>query len=90
MREVDPAVTVCVAAKNMEMQTPIPVETFQAMLHAWAGLHGFAALEAYGHLCWMDPAARDALFRGQVMLTAQTLGLPPPGAGAPEHGGDLP
>ena len=46
------------------------------MLLAWAGLHGFTSLEAYGHLDWIGPEARDALFLAQLALIAQTSGLP--------------
>lgn len=55
-------------------------ETFQAILHCWAILHGFASLEAYGHLDWLTPEAREAIFASGVRLAAITAGLPPPGA----------
>ena len=58
------------------MHSAIPAETFQAMLHAWAALHGFTSLEANGHLQWMEPEARDALFIGQMELAARAAGLP--------------
>ena len=48
------------------------------MLQAWAALHGFTSLEAYGHLDWLTPEARDALFLSQVRLIAKTSGLPAP------------
>jgi AcrR family transcriptional regulator len=54
----------------------LPPEAFQAMLHAWAGLHGFTSLEAYGHLDWIGPEARDALFMTQLELIATAAGLP--------------
>jgi AcrR family transcriptional regulator len=54
----------------------LPAETFQAMLHAWAGLHGFTSLEANGHLEWIGPEARDALFLTQLQLLATASGLP--------------
>jgi hypothetical protein len=60
------------------MGTPIPPATYQAMLHAWAGLHGFTCLEAYGHLHWLGPGACDELFANQVRLVARTVGLPEP------------
>jgi hypothetical protein len=46
------------------------------MLQAWACLHGFASLEAYGHLDWLTPEARDSLFLSQVELIAKASGLP--------------
>ena len=50
--------------------------THQAMLGLWASLHGFTSLEAYGHLDWLGPAARDALFVSVVRVAALTAGLP--------------
>jgi hypothetical protein len=54
----------------------LPGDVFQAMLNAWAGLHGFTSLEAYGHFDWVSPEARDALFRAQLKQIALTSGLP--------------
>lgn len=76
LREVDPAVRACALAEEHGLAP----DTFQAMLHTWAALHGFSSLEAYGHLAWMDEAARDALFEAQMRLAAKTAGLPMPGA----------
>ncbi|HEX6338408.1 MAG TPA: TetR/AcrR family transcriptional regulator [Jiangellaceae bacterium] len=55
-------------------------EMFQAILHSWASLHGFTSLEAHGHLNWISPEARDALFVSYVRLAAITAGLPVPDA----------
>lgn len=49
---------------------------FQAMLHCWASLHGFAVLEAYGHFDFIDDEARDAFFVGHVALAARASGIP--------------
>ncbi|WP_158564239.1 TetR/AcrR family transcriptional regulator [Jiangella anatolica] len=57
---------------------PIPAETFQAMLHCWACVHGFASLEAYGHLDWLPMEARDAIFTSSMRLVADAAGLPAP------------
>jgi AcrR family transcriptional regulator len=76
IREVHPAIAECAKIKNDDLPVTIPPETFQAMLHAWASLHGFTALEAYGHFDWMPPAARDALFAGHVRLAAKAAGMP--------------
>jgi len=81
IREVDPAVEACAVGKNEELDAAIPPENFQAMLHAWSSLHGFTSLEAYGHLDWMQPDARDALFVAQVTLAAKAAGLPLPETG---------
>jgi hypothetical protein len=50
------------------------------MLNCWVGLHGFTSLEAYGHLEFLPPEARDALFEAGVRLAASAAGLPPPRA----------
>ena len=76
-RDVDRTIEICMADKHGEFDIPIPAESFQAMLHAWAALHGFTSLEAYGHLAWMAPEARDALFVAQMRLVAEAAGLPP-------------
>ena len=64
--------------KSGEIGRELPVATHQAMLHAWAALHGFVCLEAYGHLDWFTPAARDGLFRSQVQLAGLALGFAAP------------
>ena len=66
----------CADDKHPELNGVLTPESFQAMLQAWAGLHGFASLEAYGHLDWLTPEARDALFLSQVELIARISGLP--------------
>jgi hypothetical protein len=47
------------------------------MLHAWIAVHGFVSLEAFGHLEWMPPPARDALFAAQLQVCLVGLGLSP-------------
>jgi AcrR family transcriptional regulator len=74
--EVHPAIEACAQLKNADLPVAMPPATFQAMLHAWASLHGFTALEAYGHFDWMPPEARDALFAGQIRLAALAAGMP--------------
>jgi AcrR family transcriptional regulator len=77
IREVDPALAAAAAEKHPEdIEAGLPAESFQAMLHAWAGLHGFTSLEAYGHLDWIGAEARDALFMTQLELIATAAGLP--------------
>jgi AcrR family transcriptional regulator len=78
VREVDACVEVCANGKNEELAVEIPAENFQAMLHAWASLHGMASLEAYGHLDWMEPEARDAVFVAQMKSAGKAAGLPLP------------
>lgn len=57
---------------------PVPPETFQAMLHCWSCMHGFASLEAHGHLDWMPIDVREAIFESGVRLVARAAGLPEP------------
>jgi hypothetical protein len=56
----------------------LPPDTFQAMLNCWVSLHGFTSLETYGHLEFLPPEVRDALFEAGVRLAAMAAGLPPP------------
>ncbi len=74
--EVAPELAASAGEKHPEIGEVIDASVFQAMLLAWAGLHGFTSLEAYGHLDWIGPEARDALFLAQLALIAQTSGLP--------------
>lgn len=78
IREVHPAVARCAKLKETKTKVSVGPELFQAMLHAWASLHGFTSLEANGHFEWMDAEARDALFLGQLRLAAEAAGLPTP------------
>ena len=73
---VDPAMLTCADDKHPELNGVLTPESFQAMLQAWASLHGFASLEAYGHLDWLTPEARDSLFLSQVEMIARISGLP--------------
>ncbi len=73
---VDPAMLTCADDKHPELNGVLTPESFQAMLQAWACLHGFASLEAYGHLDWLTPEARDSLFLSQVEMIARISGLP--------------
>jgi len=76
--EVSGAVTGCQKDKHGELVGIVPPESFQAMMHTWAMLHGFVSLEVYGHFDWLEPDARDALFLSQVQLAAKAAGLPVP------------
>ncbi|MFI5099321.1 MAG: TetR-like C-terminal domain-containing protein, partial [Actinomycetes bacterium] len=75
---VDPAAAACLADEEKAggVGGPLPLATHQAMMHAWAALHGFVCLEAYGHLDWFPAEARDGLFRAQVDLAGRSIGLP--------------
>jgi AcrR family transcriptional regulator len=77
IRQVESSLQTCAEEKHAGMADQVlPPESFQAVLCAWAGLHGFTSLEAYGHLDWLTEEARDALFRAQLQLIAQSAGLP--------------
>jgi len=54
----------------------IPADTYQALLHTLAAVHGFACLETFGHLGWITEEARDELFEAQLRLLAQAMGVP--------------
>jgi AcrR family transcriptional regulator len=81
LTDVQPALREAAEAKHAhhhpgEAVHEIPPESFQAMLHAWAALHGFTSLEAYGHFDWMGADAVEGLFVGQVRLAARAAGIP--------------
>src|SRR4029079_2684068 len=61
LEDVSPHVVRCGHAKHPQLDAMRPPEIFQAMIHAWATLHGITSLDAYGHLDWMGPESRDAL-----------------------------
>jgi AcrR family transcriptional regulator len=82
LADVQPALREAATAKHQAQHHPgevveeIPPESFQAMLHAWAALHGFTSLEAYGHFDWIGADATEDLFVGQVKLAARAAGIP--------------
>jgi AcrR family transcriptional regulator len=80
IRSVSPQVAACAHDKHPELDDVVPPESFQAMLQAWASLHGFTSLETYGHLDWICEDARDALFRSHVEMAAKAAGIPAPAA----------
>jgi AcrR family transcriptional regulator len=74
--EAPAAIAECAHDKHPELDGIVAPESFQAMLQAWASLHGFVCLEAYGHLDWLGDDARDALFRSHVAMIARAAGIP--------------
>jgi AcrR family transcriptional regulator len=78
--DTTPGLAACMSDKHPELEGVVPTESFQAMLQAWASLHGFASLEAYGHFDWLTDVVRDALFRSHVRMIAQASGIPTPPA----------
>lgn len=71
-----PGVAPDLPADDPAVEAAMNPATFQAMLNAWASLHGLTSLEAYGHLDWLTPEARDSLFVTGVRLAARAAGLP--------------
>jgi AcrR family transcriptional regulator len=80
VKDVDPETKADLNAQDKAGAGPgdLPAATHQAMMHAWAALHGFVCLEAYGHLDWFTQESRDGLFRAQVELAGLAIGLPAP------------
>ena len=74
--DYSPPIADCAHEKHPELDGIVGPESFQAMLQAWASLHGFTCLEAYGHFDWVGDDARDALFRSHVAMIAQAAGIP--------------
>jgi AcrR family transcriptional regulator len=82
LTDVEPAVFADLAADG-QAGPQLPPEVVQSLMHAWAALHGFVSLEAFGHLTFHREAARDALFVGLVRTVAGFVGLPAPVDGWP-------
>ena len=76
VRDITGPMLECCQQKHPELDGVVPAENFQAMLQAWASLHGFVCLEVYGHFDWVSPEARDALFHSQVTMIAEASGIP--------------
>ncbi|HEX4984176.1 MAG TPA: TetR-like C-terminal domain-containing protein [Ilumatobacteraceae bacterium] len=76
VREVGPALASEVPNKQAPDGARIPANTYQALLHTLAAIHGFACLETFGHLEWISEQARDELFQAQIRLLAQVMGGP--------------
>ena len=62
--------------EKAELGEAITAATHQAMLHAWATLHGMTCLDAYGQFDWMSEGARDALFESALRSAARAAGFP--------------
>ncbi|MFI8460218.1 TetR/AcrR family transcriptional regulator [Kitasatospora sp. NPDC085464] len=65
-------------AERGRLGSPLVPDAGEAMLLAWATVHGFVTLEAHGHFDSLDREARDRLFTAQARLAARTAGLAPP------------
>ena len=76
VREVSDEMAACAAEKHPELGGLVPPENFQAMMQAWATLHGITCLDAYGQFDWMSDEAREKLFVATLRTAALAAGLP--------------
>ena len=77
VREVSDEMAACAADKHPELkEQQVPAESFQAMIQAWATLHGITTLDAYGQFDWMSDGARDQLFVSTLKSAALAAGIP--------------
>jgi AcrR family transcriptional regulator len=76
VRDVSDEMAACAADKHPELGDLVPPESFQAMIQAWATLHGITCLDAYGQFDWMSDDARDQLFRATLRTAAAAAGIP--------------
>ena len=76
VRDVSDEMAACAAEKHPELGGLVPPESFQAMIQAWATLHGITCLDAYGQFDWMTDEARDALFVSTLHTAALAAGIP--------------
>lgn len=76
VRDVSDEMAACAADKHPELGDLVPPESFQAMIQAWATLHGITCLDTYGQFDWMSDEARDALFVSTLRTAALAAGIP--------------
>ncbi len=76
VRDVSDEMAACAADKHPELGGLVPPESFQAMIQAWATLHGITCLDAYGQFDWMTDEAREALFVSTLRTAALAAGIP--------------
>lgn len=76
VREVSDEMAACAAEKHPELSDLVPPESFQAMIQAWATLHGVTCLDVYGQFDWMTDEAREALFESTLRTAALSAGIP--------------
>ena len=76
VRDVSDEMAACAAEKHPELGDLVPPESFQAMIQAWATLHGVTCLDVYGQFDWMADEAREALFVSTLRTAALSAGIP--------------
>jgi AcrR family transcriptional regulator len=78
LTRVDSRVADLMAEKRPAEDTSLPPAACEGVLHAWMTVHGFVALEAFGHLEWWPQEVRDSVFEAQVELAARAIGIAVP------------
>jgi AcrR family transcriptional regulator len=76
VREVSAEMVACAADRHSEHGDLVGAESFQAMIQAWATLHGITCLDAYGQFDWMTDEAREALLVSTLQAAALAAGIP--------------
>jgi|1186.fasta_scaffold118259_1 AcrR family transcriptional regulator len=86
VREVSAEMVACAADQHSEhgdltgraeaVRRLVGAESFQAMIQAWATLHGITCLDAYGQFDWMTEEAREALLVSTLQAAALAAGIP--------------
>lgn len=74
--EVSDGMRECLREKHEELEGLITPATYQAMIQAWATLHGATCLDVYGQFDWMSEGAREELFEATLRSAALAAGLP--------------
>ncbi len=64
-------------AERGRLGSSLAPDPAEALMLAWATVHGFVTLEAHGHFHTLDQQARDRLFAVQAGVAARTAGLSP-------------
>lgn len=64
-------------AERGRLGSPLVPDAAEALMLAWATVHGFVTLETHGHFHTLDQHARDRLFAVQAGVAARTAGLSP-------------
>jgi AcrR family transcriptional regulator len=76
VQEVSAEMVACAQEKHSELEGLIAPATYQAMIQAWATLHGATCLDVYGQFDWMSEEAREELFEATLRSAALAAGLP--------------
>jgi AcrR family transcriptional regulator len=77
VRSVAPGLDACLA-EMPDGGVTLTADSYQGVLQAWIGVHGFVSLESCGHLAWLPDGTRDGLFEAQTELAARAMGIDVP------------